>query len=95
MAEYPIEGQRIICINDDWSSVSFGEPVPPNAPTAGSRWTITAICILDRHIESVSGVYLRLAESGLMWWTKDFFRPLDQIDEIADLIARVRLLEPV
>jgi hypothetical protein len=96
MTEYPIEGQRIVCIDDDWIRNSNGYAPPPDAPTRGSRWTVSEVRILDpsEHLSCYSGVYMRLKEHR-MWWAKEHFRPLDQIDELADSLARVGLLEPV
>jgi hypothetical protein len=48
----------------------------------------------SEHLSCYSGVYMRLKEHR-MWWAKEHFRPLDQIDELADSLARVGLLEPV
>lgn len=80
------KGTRVVCVKAGWRNKGDGKNRP--GPEIGSRWTVSD-CYLGE-TGTFQGLWIRLAEwPTLAWWLSSKFRPVDQIDDMAEVAARL------
>jgi len=93
MTVYPLKGQKIVCIDDDWGEFSLLYP-GCQTPKVGDRFIIEGVTkgIPRKALKKVAHIMLvgvRIPDCKNLWWASDQFRPLDQIDELQDQLASI------